>query len=307
MQLEDAICKVRDAQCTESKDKIFSALSLVPNGDGGLLFFPDYQLSAMEIQNMLAKSSMLEYRSLNVLRYVEHTTKKISMPLWAPRLTITKLSESWTEGKNHYEQDVKTEVSFKSQNNQSTEVLCMRSTIMLGVSRVSSGRVTSYGSSSPCWPRIGLEDDDVEAFKQHQVRRDTLPSTISGRRLVNDSFYGARSALDDDGDYSDPYESANLLIAWHGNRKPTLSAILRGRRGAITHAGIHAIVPEAAQRGDFVASFHGICLPFVVRLRRNLISIADFYVLIGACEVDADMDWMNFEEQKDCVKDVMIV
>ena len=53
--------------------------------------------------------------------------------------------------------------------------------------------------------------------------------------------------------------------------------------------------------------FHGIRLPFVVRLRRNLISNADFYVLIGACEVDADMDWMNFEEQKDYLKDVMIV
>ena len=189
MQLEDAIYKVRDAQCTEPKHKIFSALSLIPNGDGGLLFFPDYRLSAMEIQNMLAKSSMLEYRSLNVLKYVEHTTKKISMPSWAPRLSaITELSESWTEGNNNYEQDVKAKVSFKSQNNQGTEVLCLRGTIMLEVSRVSSGRVTSYNSSSLRWPRIGLEDDDVEAFKQHQVRRDTLPSTISGRRLVNDSL-----------------------------------------------------------------------------------------------------------------------
>ena len=205
IQLEDAIYKVRDAQCTEPKDKIFPAPSLVPSGDGGLIFFPDYRLSAMEIQNMLAKSSMLEYRSLNVLRYVEQTTKKISMPLWAPRLiAITKLSESWTEGNNHYEQDVKTEVSFKSQNSQGTEVLCLRGTIMLEVSRVSSGRVTLYDSSSLRWPRIGLEDDDVEAFKQYQVRRDTLPSTISGRRLVNESFYGARSALDDDGDYLDP-------------------------------------------------------------------------------------------------------
>ena len=168
---------------------------------------------------------------------------------------------------------------------------------MLEVSRVSSGRATSYDSSSLRWPRIGLEDDDVEAFKQHQVRWDTLPSTISRRRLVNDSFYGARSTLDDDGGYPDPYESTNLLTAWHGNRKPTLSAILRGRRGAIMHAGFHAIVPEATQRGDFVASFYGIRLPFVVRLRRNPIGNADFYVLIGACEVDTDMDWMNFEEQ----------
>ncbi|KAK3171476.1 hypothetical protein OEA41_003560 [Lepraria neglecta] len=151
---------------------------------------------------------------------------------------------------------------------------------MLEVSRVSSGRVTSYDSSSLRWPRIGLEDDDVEAFEQHQVRWDTLPSTISGRRLVNGSFYGVRSALDDDGDYPDPYESTNLLIAWHGD-------------------SFHAIVPEATQRGDFVASFHGIRLPFVVRLRRNPISNADFYVL-------ADMDWMNFEEQKDCLTDVMI-
>lgn len=50
---------------------------------------------------------------------------------------------------------------------------------MLEVSRVNSGRVTSYDSSSLRWLRIGPEDDDVEVFKQHYVRRDTLPSTIS--------------------------------------------------------------------------------------------------------------------------------
>ena len=202
---------------------------------------------------------------------------------------------------------MKVEVSFKSQNSQGTEVLCLRGTFMLEVSRVNSGRVTSYDSSSLRWLRIRPEDDDVEVFKQHHVRRDTLPSTISGRGLVDKSFFGARSVLDDDGGYLDLYESTTLLIAWHGTSTPTLGAILRGRRVAVMHAGFHAIVPEATRRGDFVAAFHDIRLLFVERLRRDPFSNSDFYVLIGACEVDAVMDLMRYEEQKDRPTDVMIV
>ena len=88
LQLEDVVFGTRFAQCLDPRDKIFSVFSLAPKEDGSLLFLPDYRLSTTEVELMLAKSSLLGYQSLNVLRYVDSLDDEISIPSWVPRWSV---------------------------------------------------------------------------------------------------------------------------------------------------------------------------------------------------------------------------
>ena len=84
LQLEDVVFDTRYATCLDPSDQIFSVLSLATKKDGSLLFLPDYHFSPAEVEVLLAKSSLLEYQSLNILRYVDNQDNEISTPSWVP-------------------------------------------------------------------------------------------------------------------------------------------------------------------------------------------------------------------------------
>ncbi|MCJ1351025.1 MAG: hypothetical protein MMC33_001007 [Icmadophila ericetorum] len=84
LRIENVVHNIRASECSLGADKIYSMLSIVPRDDGRLLFDPDYRLCLDDVEFQLAKASLVNYESLNVLRYVDHGRSTIILPSWVP-------------------------------------------------------------------------------------------------------------------------------------------------------------------------------------------------------------------------------
>jgi hypothetical protein len=86
-QLEDVINQTIGNKCSKQEDRIYAVLSLAPLENGELLLRAEYQpqVNLKEINRRLAAHSIQRYRSLNILRYVQHPREGISIPSWVPQ------------------------------------------------------------------------------------------------------------------------------------------------------------------------------------------------------------------------------
>ena len=86
MHLDAAVDATTKYLCKDPRDHIFAVLSLAPKVDGSLLMAPDYSLSVDFSQIKMALVCIFEYRSLDVLLYVDHRgTEDLQGPTWVPR------------------------------------------------------------------------------------------------------------------------------------------------------------------------------------------------------------------------------
>lgn len=84
-RLEDVLYETSDCECSVVLDKVYGVLSIAPLPNGSLLLRPDYTLSLQQVETQLAISSVEQYQSLNILKYVAHLEHEISLPSWVPR------------------------------------------------------------------------------------------------------------------------------------------------------------------------------------------------------------------------------
>ena len=91
---------------------------------------------------------------------------------------------------------------------------------------------------------------------------------------------------------------------------PSLAYKSRGHLVAITHRKYYALVPKATLPGDFIVALHGIKVLFVIR-RYQIPGCAgdgeQLYLLIGACEVDAQTKWSEFEKYPELLEEIVLV
>jgi len=87
LQLEDLVYSTLGMKCQDPLDKVYALLPITPLAPGAsqtLLLAPDYVESIDAVHENLASASMEKYRSLNILRYVEHGEGPIKLPSWVP-------------------------------------------------------------------------------------------------------------------------------------------------------------------------------------------------------------------------------
>ena len=91
------------------------------------------------------------------------------------------------------------------------------------------------------------------------------------------------------------------------DKERRIESLLHWRRILITPEGYPVIVPRSAQLGDLIVALYGIRLFFVIRLQLDLAENPGCYTLVGACELNAEMDWTAFESDLSQLQDLLIV
>ncbi|MCJ1380074.1 hypothetical protein MMC17_003177 [Xylographa soralifera] len=320
LQAEDVIYEARQSQCLDPRDKIFSALSLIPKTDGSLLIIPDYHKHLLEVQNILAKSSILLYQSLNILRYVEHTSDSIDLPSWAPRWRFGDIAKILKPLNNANHDPAFCQIPHKTAvqvakgpefriNRQlgkdHFDVLRLRSKLLLEIGCVTKGIESIRTPPTFLWPLVQLNLEDASAFQAYNNRQVNLQISHLTKQVFDSSYIKVTS---------DPERSTGSSLpkyrlgAWHW-RSPldsSLDSMLRGRQIAATHRGCLVIVPKSTKPGDIIVALQDIRLPFVVRPQGSYLHNMPWYILIGAREVDAEIERGRLEEDEHVWKDTML-
>ena len=288
LQLEDVIYEIRHSECSDPRDMIFAALSLAPGTNGSPLFFPNYRLSLREFQDMLAKSSISEYKSLNILSFVEHTETSIPLPSWSPRWQFG----STTARIKHISGDISDE-NFEPFSLLSDFTLSLNCAFLLKIECVTEQPIGLFDDPNYTVLSAGVivSAGDNALFTSY---KEGPWCQIAHRR-----HSPANAFLTSAASYYQAQRSRAQLLPWE-SYKVNIKAILPGRRLAMTDGKYTAIVPGSTRPGDEIVAVYGTRNCFVVRASKGHEDHAtkfESFLLIGACEVDATMDWDLFKSQ----------
>jgi hypothetical protein len=233
----------RYATCLDPRDKVFSVLSLATKKDGSLLFPPDYHLSLAKVEVLLAKSSLLEYQSLNVLRYVDNQDNEVTTPSWIPHwinLVQSKLGPL-EEDEGGWSRDSAQYPAVICCSEEQTTKLLLKGRILAQIGWVGDKASISHVGSK------------LISLRQHELK----------------SMRGYKSQMDD---FQGFYTKSEILAAylsekctwWHDTPEPCITwdiklefnsynsysirrveSLVHGRCIAMTPDGYPAIVPRA--------------------------------------------------------------
>ena len=286
IQVEDAVYDARHSGCKDPRDKILAVLSLSPKGNGDSLLTPNYRLSLRGTQVLLASSSILAYENLNILRYVKHSGSDILLSSWAPRWSFGETVPVPQEGSFSGEDTTRIRAKAKALISDNSQCLHLRGHFLLEVEHVYDNAVqrpTRYVNSI--------------CFLINEEGTAPRPKQPSNLIRSNDFLLLYVDALPTPGlvlflDFESPLHN----WFWQFNSPEHRT---RGNYLATTHQDCGAIVPSSTQPSDLIVALLGIRLLFVVRRRPNIPNDEDGpakYLIIGACEVNGDMDWEKFEK-----------
>ena len=328
LRIEDIVHKVRASECTWEVDKIYSMLSLVPRTDGRLLFDPDYSLCLDDVEFRLAKASISNYESLNILRYVDHGRSTIILPSWVPHFRQDHVEPlpistrhscfNWDDiciahrtMKSSFDGTIRDVRLLYLQGSAVLEVGCVGS-VIYGPSISTPQRPGLEGTSLDASPNSGgklaIHEQDQRAFSrflQGQYLQQESESTIRGRKPPAPRLSRTRNQ-----NTSSPflmiepaYETAvnfpalaeidfqgRATTTWPTKVKASPQAIARGRKIALTRGGTYVLVPSMTEAGDLIAMFAGIRLLFIIRLFCRGPNRMPWYNLIGGCEIEERME-----------------
>lgn len=285
--VEDAVSMTRQAACAEELDRIYAVLSLAPTQIGSLILQPNYKLSLRTAQENMARASILQYQSLNILRYVEHDAE-IEMPSWVPRW-----QRSATE-------PLQAGYTFRALH--PTRIIVDGDTGSLRIDGIPIMEVGPCTDRDPAYQgSLLLLHATVSAIKipsrYHDAFHDYLDnkakaSTSLVKTKISKKHFAHEVRKDIKGEFVDlAHTDWKDMIPWPEGHSRLRRIDFEGRRLAVTNGGILAMVPALTELRDLVVLFKGIRLPFVVRPINEVGSSATSYDLIGACKLQALIRW----------------
>ena len=347
LRIEDIVHSARAAQCRDPRDKIYSLLSLDLCDDGELLIVPDYTMPLARVQLELAKASIQRYESLNILKFVDHTSDVLH-PSWVPRWDSQQAEPLPSYPEPDYftgdSEICRMRRRIIDSGNQVIDLLCLRGTFLMVIECVVSAphchsfrrrlSTESLRTSSPHrdgdeeYQRINngeahlsLEDQTrithflIDSHEGRFVRSERQGSWVRGasyRTLVRpdpvsgDSFVEARSL--EKVRFPCLRRQSELIARRPAFHSPlaTPEELVSNRRVAVTRDGSYALVPDATETEDIVVAFWGIRALFVVRPYYSKLFDEDWFELVGACDIDGEINWHRFEQDENLLEDIVL-
>jgi hypothetical protein len=300
----DLIATTRWLEATDSRDRIYSLLSLVDVDNPPRA---DYELSYEELIRSVDISSVRNDRDLTVLSFFDRNSLRTpsSTGPWAPNWLSAELPRT-----SFYESTY-----FKATGNRRAEVnfstdgrkLTLRGIILDGV--VLLGNLFDHEAVtavSNCLKRIHKRADEYLMFmaSARSVAADVDPSSHPGQS-PEEAFWRTMIGNTDSSkcvpskDFANTYHTfmealvgcnrqiyADEKQARLGMEYETvLGQFIGGRIICRTKDGYLGMVPSSAEPGDKICAFLGGDSPFVIRSKGN-----GYWQLIGECYVHCMMD-----------------
>lgn len=286
-----ALDTTRDSECSDNKDKIYAILNLVDKRER-MGLEPDYSRSTFEVYQDVVFYSLINRKSLQLLRFCERREPAADKPTWVP---------DWSSPNDcnllqHFEASLSSEAHAEY--------------VGKGILRVTGVCAAKIDRTENCLPPENPSDHQLaETVKRIAVSVLKSKEYVGGGtmfdavcrtlccNMFSDNYEPNYSYFPD---YSQSKDVVRGFLSIYNNREPPsdkdqtryldeVAKAFRGRSFFVTDDGYIGLAPRTVEPGDQVCILLGCRAPLVLRL-----DATGRHSVIGECYIHGLMDGAAF-------------